>query len=102
MNRNMIIIQDSQERTEAGKVAQGQADALKAFTDDGQSVTQNNFCMNGISPVYSVPCGLGVDSRYQTTVTRDTTDLQLYRIFVRWDSLRGRQNEVVVVYRTAR
>ena len=119
MNRNLIIARDSQERTEATKIAQGQIELLKSHSDLGDStINSGTFCLNdtyadttelddftGGAPSASLPddfstydpdC-VAIDGLYNIAIEPNSG---LYRVYVRWDNVRGTgQNEVIMVYK---
>lgn len=118
MNRNLLIIRDSQERTEAAKIAQGQIEALRGMTLDNPALliaADSNFCMKtdgttpqsvaGGSPAVNLNAddwshytGACVNGIYHVVIT--TSDHQTYKFYVRWDQVGGSgRDEVVMVYR---
>lgn len=122
MNRNMMILRDNQERTEAVKLAQGQVESLKAGWknittqnaiiakgDDGYCMASlNPVDITGGSPTPSSPDNL---SNYPADCTQDfyhygikrlsPTDEFTYRVYVRYDNINGTQSEVMLVYKVA-
>lgn len=127
MNRNLLTTRDSQERTEASKLAQGQIEAFKGLADTGTTLPSlTGFCINvaavvnlgGTAPTtdltsdnfdatnYPVtPVGSNgqtgcVSGFYRIAIKRDSTDTKLWRFYVRWEKVSGSgRNEVVMVYR---
>ncbi|MDB5183073.1 MAG: hypothetical protein JWO47_857 [Candidatus Saccharibacteria bacterium] len=119
MNRNLLVTQASQERTEATKIAQGQLELIKAHNDTGDTtITSGTFCLDassttaipgftGGSPLPSLPdnfanypagCrGKGLNGFYNIGIT---TNSGIYKVFVRWDSVlgNGQQDQVIMVY----
>lgn len=119
MNRNLQVMRDNQERTEAVKLAQGQIESLKALwadtsTDGGRAdvsaVNANGFCVDlstDPASVFSLGAGaphadLGsdnfadytgpchVNNIYNIGVRRfGPADNYSYRITVRWNSIVG-------------
>ncbi len=109
MNRNLIISQESQERTQASKIAQGQLEALKGYNEGSNPLP----CLKGNTPnnitsgfpsdtaviVNTAPC---TQDYYNFGIIRDSSDPKLYRVYVVWDKLKGTgNNQVIMVYRTA-
>ena len=119
MNRNMLTIRDSQERTEATKLLQGQIEALRQMSIDNPAMlatANTNFCMDsngstpqavtGGSPAVSLMAdnwanytGACVsDSIYHIVIT--TSDHKIYKFYVRWDRVgSSNRDEINMVYR---
>jgi prepilin-type N-terminal cleavage/methylation domain-containing protein len=117
MNRNMLIIRSSQERTEAVKLLQGQIEALRQMSIASPSLlpaANVNFCMkaDGSAPtvISGSPVALDADnwanyigvctsnSLYHTVIT--TTDGATYKFYARWDRLGGNgRDEIIMVYK---
>jgi Tfp pilus assembly protein PilV len=114
MNRNLLITQDSQERTEASKLAQGQIEALRQIaTLPAASV---NLCINTDGSTQTITgapnvtaTGLSLDdfTKYTGQCTNGLYHIALtspnqkdYHIYVRWDRIvNGERDEVIMVYR---
>jgi len=117
MNRNLLISRDSQERTEATKIAQGQIELLKAHSDLGDTtINTGTFCLNdtsstaltgftGGAPTATLPdvfttygnqCR-NIDDLYNIAIVANAGS---YKVYVRWNNVRGTgQNEVGMVYK---
>jgi type II secretory pathway pseudopilin PulG len=97
MNRNVLVAQDTQERMEASKWAQGQLEELRRYAQIGGTYPGTPFCLtNGVT---SAPCTK--NNLYNLRIERDVSDPRIYRIYAVWDRIRGGgQNQVVMVYRT--
>jgi len=115
MNRNLNIMRDNQERTEASKTAQAQLEALKGlYSANPTAITgqnSNGFCINAatVVTIASKPQGtLAADdlnystctsSFYRYVLRRDALNDKLYTATVRWESFGSGRSEVVMVYR---
>ncbi len=80
--RGLRVGQASQERIEALKVLEGQAERLRAYRDSSSwnlsSLSTNTFCFvpNSANPVLLAsgqPCGIGPDGRYNVAITYQST-----------------------------
>jgi len=117
MNRNLKISQQSKERTEASKLAQGQLEEVKRITDTIPNLASipPRFCVTsdgdikqitgGIPnlesdtwAIYPAECKSG--ELYHIAIS--TPEAREYKVYVRWDKLGGGKEQVVMVYRTAR
>lgn len=123
--RSQKANQQTQEHTQALKIAEGQLENLKAY--DGSAIAADKFCFQ---PNGTVVTGFGSGSinpvvnddnfsRYPTTcrqipdggsctsycyyvgVSRSpaSADPNLYTVTVRWDGINGRKEEVKLLYR---
>ena len=118
MNRNLLITQTAQERTEATKLAQGQLESLKAVTDTTVPAS-TKFCFSttgvltsGFSPSIPTdsldaddftgyPGACNQESIYYIAIKRTAT--KSYTIYVRWDRVDGgARDQVVMAYRTVK
>lgn len=114
MNRNLLIIRDAQERTEATKLAQGQIEALRQIAT--LPPVNTNFCIKSDSSVQTltgVPDtssnGMASDdfTKYTGQCTSGfyhigltSSDQKNYKIYVRWDRVTGSsRDQVIMVYR---
>lgn len=119
MNRNLLITRDSQERTEATKIAQGQIELLKAHKDSGDStIDSGKYCLDaasatartgfsGAAPTATLPddftrypagcTNLGISNLYNVAIVANSGT---YKIYVRWENIQGdaQQDQVVMVY----
>lgn len=123
MNRNVLIGRDNQERSEAVRLGEGQIESLKSLASynraaiDAQGTT--GFCLDGGTivglsggaPAATAQADLRANypagpcyrnSIYRIGVRFDPGE-DVYRVFVRWDSLLGSDdsdvNEVTMLYR---
>jgi Tfp pilus assembly protein FimT len=119
MNRNMLIIRDNQERTEASKILQGQIELLRSLaltTPLSVPAPNTSFCMlsNGTPKLFSDStyprANLTADdfSKYPTpecvngffNLAITTTDGINYHFYARWEKVYGGgRDEVQMVYR---
>jgi len=121
MNRNLLITRDSQERTEATKIAQGQIELFKLYRDqDETKAYTGNFCLDstttnpivgftGGSPTATLPddfthypaaCVDTVTGFYHYGIVADVATPGSFKFYVRWDRVDGiGQDQVLMVYR---
>lgn len=122
MNRNMLLVRDNQERSEASKIAQSQLELLKNTWDhtnpnDFPSSHNVSFCFGpDRSIVYlssALPDNNAADdelSAYDSACIQDdvyhigirinaTAATRTYIVTVRWDKIGGGRNEVAMAYR---
>lgn len=129
MNRNLAIMRNNQERTEASKIAQSQIEAIKAAmaTDAGRSRINSfdsnaPFCIsltNGdideisvsATPVASLQADILSSANYDTCISsfyhyvvkRNGSGLDpTFTITVRWDTLGGGRSQTQMTYRVPR
>lgn len=124
MNRNLIIMRNNQERTEATKIAQAQIESLKSRleTPSGRAEIEplgndDPFCINigtgvidylsvsvpgpnldtdDLSPAAYESC---ISSFYRYVVRRDTPAGETFTITVRWESFGSGRGQVIMTYR---
>lgn len=120
MNKNMLLVRDNQERTEASKLAQSQLEVLKNtwdHTNPKDFPNQHNvsFCFAEDSSIIYLSAALpalemGEDnlSEYAGGCVREeiyhvgvryNAAPKTYTVTVRWDKIGGGRNEVAMVYR---
>ena len=118
VNRSLAIGRDSQERSEALKIAESQLEKLKTATSDPSngffSIPDSTYyCLDNSLQVlnnqdieviprstqYNAGCRLGSDQRYRASIKRDGN---VFTVIARWDSIRGStvESEVKMLYRT--
>lgn len=98
--------QQAQERGEATKVIEEQAERLRASASLGSSLStgvfsaaaSGNFCINATLAVQAAPCMNGIDGRYRTTVVRQP-DGRTFTITTDWDRVSGGQETLRSAYR---
>jgi prepilin-type N-terminal cleavage/methylation domain-containing protein len=113
MNRNMLIIQDNQERTEASKLAQGQLEALRRVLV--LPAVNTSFCIDSTGLIQTLPAGVPnaslaaddftkytgqctVNGLYRIVLT--SSDQKNYYISVRWDRIVNNERDAIaMVYR---
>lgn len=116
MNRNLQISRQSQERTEATKIAQGQIELLRSHLDLADTTINSGvFCLKDTATTArtgftgSIPATLpddftkygpeciNVDNFYNLAIT---VNAGIYKIYVRWYNVQGTgQDQVVMVYK---
>lgn len=109
MNRNIQILRDNQERTEASKIAQSQLELLRVglASDNTTHIPTDGaaFCMlsstasRGVSnpenfDTYGEECSNGL---YHYSMKRNASDG--YTVAVIWDALGGGRSQVVMAYK---
>lgn len=117
MNRNLQIMRDNQERTEASKIAQAQLERLKNAKNNNITLptgqTAPIFCMDsGVVEGFANNAGhtnIGSDnleqypnqckSSFYRTSIRYNNNEGSYTVRVRWDGLTGTRNEVLMGYK---
>lgn len=119
MNRNILIMRDNQERTEASKIAQAQVEMLKSawnrtHPDVFDAQVNGSFCVTRDGDINSSFTGAthtanlqddNLDqypeacrhSYYSAAIKKNSS--QGYTATVRWDGVTGVRNEVVIAYR---
>jgi len=120
MNRNLLTIQDSQERTQAAKLVQGQIESVRQAHNTGAPVlsSHSKFCiagdgtvkdLTGSSPTATVQaepadwstyanCSFGLSNLYHIAIT--TSDHANYKFYIRWDRIgNGTRDEIIMVYK---
>lgn len=120
-NRSVQTNQSSAEHTVATKVAETQIELLKSFTQSGNSVPSNRFCMyidtvtNQLAaqtitaaPPHPDNCfrdsnaNLSVlgDKRYQVAINRDVSGTEsLFTVNVDWDGPTGQRDAISMAYK---
>ncbi len=124
MNRNLLTMQDNQERTEASKIAQSQIEmlrnawnvehnALKKLPGKDDNLSAVPVCMKADSanPVVEITGGIPNEYTHDDFSTYSVCRQGIYNmairsngsdnylISVRWDSLTGTKSEVVMGYK---
>jgi type II secretory pathway pseudopilin PulG len=103
--RSLQVGRRAQERTEALKVAESQVEILKSLAPRATPnifTASSPFCVTATT-IDTVTCSEGPDSRYTKAITRtDAGTLSTFNVRVFWDSLRGGQEEVILVYKIHR
>ena len=106
-SRSLKQIRQSQERTEAQKIASSYVEKLNKFYKfHDSSMTTTPFCTidtpspNGsiVSPV-DTQCNSGADNRYRTKITRIAAASKVFEVSVSWDGLSGNTENVTFSYR---
>lgn len=123
-NRSQSMNRSAQERTEALKLADGQLEMLKAYTDTHTKLPTNDyFCLvpnagaievvdigsdleANPDAIYPAECGAGVDSRYSYAIwspsKADAADIggngSSFAVIVNWDGITGQAQEVKSFY----
>lgn len=82
MNRNLQIMRNNQERTQAVRVAQDQIETLKARQRTGEPLIDGD--------------GTETDGIYDISVV---VSGETYAVTVQWDALTGIRSQVMLVYR---
>lgn len=103
---SLFQFQRAQERGEATKLIEEQAERLRASASQPTSTTtgvfsaaaSGDFCVNGTLAVQPAPCGSGTGNRYQTTINRQS-DGRTFRITTVWDRIGGGQETLISAYR---
>ena len=106
-NRSLIGARQSQERGEALKVAEGQLDKVKALASDSTKGIFNPpyaYCIDSSpllnkKPAGDPACKFGTDGRYVATVTYLHNPTDDFTVQVKWDSLGGGTDQIVINYR---
>ena len=100
-NASLRQIRMSQERSEAHRIAASQIELVKQLVDSGYSIPGGDGCARdgGASITYgSSGCKFGTDDRYTATVTNNGN--RSYSVKVKWDNVAGREDQVIIDYRT--
>lgn len=105
-NLSLKQIRMAQERSEAQKLAQQSVESLdQMVADTSNSLTTRTaaFCKADGSYVavnISSVCDSGTDNRYHTSIVRQGTAPSYgFAVTVKWDNLRGSEEQVVINYR---
>lgn len=125
VSRNVARLRDNQERTESSKLAQGQIEALiglwRVDRPQVESAGTTTFCIDSLS-VSSIsggsfnPADSSADNvadfesanctstfyRMAIQRTSDDADTSTYRVYVRWQSISGLQNQVVYSHKLSK
>lgn len=103
---SLFQFQQAQERGEATKVIEEQAERLRASASLNTASTSGvfsaaasgNFCVNATLAVQPAPCLNGVEARYETTIVRQP-DGRTFTITTNWDRVSGGQETLISAYR---
>lgn len=108
-NQSLKQIQQSQERTEAQKIAASYIESLNKFVKTNPSILTSapaDFCISYptyaiIQPVTASDCNNDPNGRYHTVIKRSTNPStpHVFIVNVEWDGLSGRKENVVFSYR---
>ncbi|MCA9332321.1 prepilin-type N-terminal cleavage/methylation domain-containing protein [Candidatus Saccharibacteria bacterium] len=103
--RSLKQSQQSQERVEASKVAEGQLERLKGFSnssDLSSLVPAGNFCVTATNAIEDVSMGhCTYNNLYRVTDTYDSSG-HLITVQIDWDSATGSgsgQDQLIMYYR---
>lgn len=102
---SLMQFQQAQERGEATKLVEQQAERLRAaslLTTSRSSgifspAGSGNFCMNSDLTINPAACQAGIGNRYEVTLTRPATNT--FEIHIRWDRIGGGNEELRSAYR---
>jgi type II secretory pathway pseudopilin PulG len=102
-NKSLQGARQSQERSEAMKLLEGQLERMKQLssTPGNNLFTQSaQFCVNdtpAVRPISdTVACRQGTDGRYAMSITRNANT---FTALATWDRIGGGQDRVQLIYR---
>ncbi len=98
--RNVAINQDTQERTQAGKMVQGQIEYLRS-----QGSIASGYCFSNVGVAElstDALCAInipGTGAVYNLNITKDAAANPTYTVSAKWSNLLGSTSNVTMYYR---
>jgi len=123
MNRNLRVSQATEEHSQGTRYAMSQLEALKKYTDDGNSLGgRRNFCFNEANEIQTLPdtaltndldadpmnnatynaagvdCTQGTNLNYRIGIKNQAG--RKVTVYVRWEKLGGGRDQALMTYKT--